>query len=135
VERTPDGPCDSPIRSSETPPPTGAELSTLRDLKRRTAEAHAAAVIPSDAQRVEGSALRVRRVSEPVLFTTPAMAELFSARALVASMLRVESALALALARADVIPQPRRTRSPPPVVSSFTTRMRSSPSRRSRALR
>jgi len=25
----------------ETPPPTGAELSTLRDLQRRTAEAHA----------------------------------------------------------------------------------------------
>jgi 3-carboxy-cis,cis-muconate cycloisomerase len=39
-----------------------------------------------------------------VLFTTPAMAELFSARAMVASMLRVESALARALARADVIP-------------------------------
>jgi len=43
-------------------------------------------------------------VSEPVLFTTPAMAELFSARALVASMLRVESALARTLARVGVIP-------------------------------
>ena len=38
------------------------------------------------------------------LFTTPAMAELFSARAIVASMLRVESALGHALARAGVIP-------------------------------
>jgi 3-carboxy-cis,cis-muconate cycloisomerase len=46
-------------------------------------------------------------MSAPVsdlLFTTPAMAELFSARAFVASMLRVESALARALARAGVIP-------------------------------
>ena len=43
-------------------------------------------------------------MSEPVLFTTPAMAELFSARALVGSMLRVEAALARALARAGVIP-------------------------------
>ena len=40
-----------------------------------------------------------------LLFTTPAMAELFSARAMVASMLRVESALSRALARADVIPE------------------------------
>ena len=39
-----------------------------------------------------------------LLFTTPAMAELFSARAMVASMLRVESALGHALARAGVIP-------------------------------
>ena len=38
------------------------------------------------------------------LFTTPEMAELFSARALVASMLRVEWALARALSRAEVIP-------------------------------
>ena len=38
------------------------------------------------------------------LFSTPAMGELFSSRAMVASMLRVESALARALARAGVIP-------------------------------
>src|SRR4051794_16499030 len=39
-----------------------------------------------------------------VLFTNPAMAELFTPRAMVAAMLRVELALARALARADVIP-------------------------------
>ncbi|MBW8770975.1 MAG: 3-carboxy-cis,cis-muconate cycloisomerase [Gemmatimonadetes bacterium] len=39
-----------------------------------------------------------------VLFSSPAMAELFTPRAMVAAMLRVELALARALARADVIP-------------------------------
>ena len=38
------------------------------------------------------------------LFTTPEMAELFSPRAMVAAMLRVEWALARALSRAEVIP-------------------------------
>ena len=72
-----------PVRFAEpleqTPPPTAAELSTLRDLQRRTAEAHAAAVIPSE--RSESRDLHPGPPRER-LFTTPAMAELFSARAL-----------------------------------------------------
>ena len=41
----------------ETPPPSADELSTLRDLQRRTAEAHASPVIPSEKSADPSTAL------------------------------------------------------------------------------